>query len=55
MEILDENLRQFVEKSARILGFQDCVIELLLLKEKGEDLCTVKLSGLVENYKKTLV
>jgi len=35
-----------VEKASKVLGFQDCVIELLQLKEKRVDINTIKLSDL---------
>ena len=43
-----------IEVACKILGFQDCVVEILRLREKGVQIESVKLSDLVENYKKQL-
>lgn len=47
----ETDYEKLVEKANKILGFQDCVIELLKLQSKRVDINKIKLSDLVEDYK----
>ena len=50
---MDEDFKGKIEQSLKIIGFQDCIIELLKLKELKVDISQIRLSEMLDHYKES--